>query len=413
MNSIEQNQIDIMFLTWGENIIESGLFEGQVVNQLTTIASKADLIIHLYSGIPLISRKTLFKWNKSIEFLDNITEKTRTNKIIFVRKWIPVLSTWFYSKWFQLPLYFIFHVLELRRYLKKHNISVIHCRSYPAALMAKLASRKRDVKIIFDTRGAFPEEAAYQNFFKADSSHFKVWKRLEKWLIVSTDVTLNVSYEQTKRMIREHDLPEKEQDKIRVIRTACHKFINPKVDRTGLVYVGVLGHNTWYSLERLAKTYLDFRDYFPNEKLLIVSLSSHTEIFENLEKHGVRKECIELVSANSKEELLDRIKYSRYAIIPVRKPKSATENKLVSILCGAKTADYVSCSIPLITFNEAVEVCEMIKKYEIGQVYSSENSRVDWSFGLYSERVNKNFKECYDAEFSERNQILKYIELYS
>lgn len=82
-------------------------------------------------------------------------------------------------------------ILIIRLWLRP--ASLIVARSYPAALLARLAKRLTGTPYIFDMRGLYPEECVNAGAFAADSEDHRFWKKRERQLIEDARVCLAVS----------------------------------------------------------------------------------------------------------------------------------------------------------------------------------------------------------------------------
>ncbi len=71
--------------------------------------------------------------------------------------------------------------------------SLIVARSYPAALLARLARQATGVPYVFDMRGMYPEECVNAGAFESGSADFLFWKRRELELISDAAGCLAVS----------------------------------------------------------------------------------------------------------------------------------------------------------------------------------------------------------------------------
>ncbi len=77
--------------------------------------------------------------------------------------------------------------------LWRRPASLILARSYPAALLARLAKRLAGIPYIFDMRGLYPEECVNAGAFTTDSEDYRFWKRRERQLIADAEACLAVS----------------------------------------------------------------------------------------------------------------------------------------------------------------------------------------------------------------------------
>jgi len=163
-------KIRILYITWGEVIVRNGIFRNQVVEQLKlTKRSSETFEVHLLSGMPLVNMKLLRKPMDFLKDVEAFRKKLTGEGIRFSVRMIPAVSAWFYAKKWQFPFYQLFNMGFLKRYVVKYNIEIIHCRSYQATYFALLVRDKYRLsyKVIFDTRGLFPEEGLIKHAYHA------------------------------------------------------------------------------------------------------------------------------------------------------------------------------------------------------------------------------------------------------
>lgn len=75
------------------------------------------------------------------------------------------------------------------RKARRDDIDVFHARVHTPAMMGALAKMflRRKPKLLFDIRGFFPEEYVDAGIWPADGRLYKAVKRIEKWLLRSSD----------------------------------------------------------------------------------------------------------------------------------------------------------------------------------------------------------------------------------
>ena len=101
---------------------------------------------------------------------------------------IPLLSyNFLMSPWLFL-LFLILSLPILIIYIKRNEIRTIHCRNLLSASLALLTKRimHRNINIISDFRGHYPEEGVILRRWRYNSLTFKFWKWIEKRVLVSS-----------------------------------------------------------------------------------------------------------------------------------------------------------------------------------------------------------------------------------
>lgn len=81
----------------------------------------------------------------------------------------------------------------LLSHLSRRAVSLIIARSYPAAMLARLAKRLCGLPYVFDMRGLYPEECVNAGAFGAESPDYGFWKRRERQLVGEAETCLAVS----------------------------------------------------------------------------------------------------------------------------------------------------------------------------------------------------------------------------
>lgn len=98
-----------------------------------------------------------------------------------------------YHKWPSVPatFYDIFRGILLTRWLiKKNDLKLVHARVHVPMVMAAVArklSGRKNVKLLFDIRGFFPEEYTDAGIWKENGRLYRGVKRVEKWLMKESD----------------------------------------------------------------------------------------------------------------------------------------------------------------------------------------------------------------------------------
>ncbi len=72
----------------------------------------------------------------------------------------------------------------------RYNIDLFHSRSYLAGLASAMIYKVSKTKTIFDPRSPYPEENVSAGYWQSSSFSFRLWKRLEKWIIQHSAATI-------------------------------------------------------------------------------------------------------------------------------------------------------------------------------------------------------------------------------
>jgi glycosyltransferase involved in cell wall biosynthesis len=108
---------------------------------------------------------------------------------------LPRLGT----RWLEIPL----GALAILRLVLFARVRTIHARSYVPAIMAALVRAVTPARVVFDMRGLFVDEYVLEGALVPGSGKLAFTRRLERWLLASSDVIVVVS-----ERFREHLLTE-------------------------------------------------------------------------------------------------------------------------------------------------------------------------------------------------------------
>ncbi len=106
----------------------------------------------------------------------------------------PLLPRQFNLTNLQRTLFRFWAAPALLLYLLTHRRpDLVVSRSYPAALLARIARKLYGIPYVFDLRGMYPEECVNAGVFAADSTDYHGWKNIERQLIANAARCVTVS----------------------------------------------------------------------------------------------------------------------------------------------------------------------------------------------------------------------------
>lgn len=374
---------NLLYLTWGEVIVNDGLFNNQVLEQLKQIRREDErLPMHLLSGMPLGNRYLVKGRSAFYAELAKIRAQLATAQIGFAYRWIPAVARWFHSQPYQFPFYSVGQLRYFAQHIQQHGINLVHCRSYHATRLALLARARYRLpyKVIFDTRGMFPEEAVLAGYFSATSPAYQRWKAVEQWLLTHADAVVNVSATFTDYIRTLTTNPQ-----VQTISTSTNLDLfrpNPATranqrvtlgftpqDKV-LLYVGSLGTKRgWHNLANLLAVYQLFQGEFPQSKLLIVTRSPHAPLIEALQQAGYQPADYRLVAAASPQETSDYAQAGDYAALSYYDVDSPLEQQVGRTVIASKSGEYLGVGLPMIVNQTAGAAAQLVADEGVGCVY--------------------------------------------
>ena len=292
------------------------LGQSQVIPYLAGL-SKKEYTFHLIS---------CEKKNKFLAQGDSIEKLLDENNIVWhpfsYTKSPPVLST----------LWDIFRMrrkaFELHR---KENFSIVHCRSYIAALIGLAMKRKLGVKFIFDMRGFWADERVEGGLWNLNNPVYKLvfnfFKRKEKEFFNKADYIISLTHAGEKEIHSWKNL--KQSVPIEVI-PCCADFelfspvsINQKLlqelkskfsineNDFVLSYLGSV--STWYRLDEMFRFFKFIQKKKESVKFVFITSDSHKPILNAAERIGVDKSNL-IITASARKDVPTHLALSHLSV---------------------------------------------------------------------------------------------------
>lgn len=328
------------------------LGQSQVLSYISMLANKG-YVFTLLSA----EKKDKFK-NDNVEIKKICRQYNITWLPIMYHKNPPVISTIFdmmkmYSKAWKL--------------LRSEKFDIVHCRSYPPAIIGLALKRKYRCKFIFDMRGFWADERSEGKIWNLKNPVYKIiysyFKKKEKELLLYADHIISLTH-QAKKEINTWKIKGEEKLSISVIpccvdvnlfsseninsekQIQFHEKIRIQPDEFILSYLGALG--TWYMLDEM----LDFFEILLSEKsnsrFLFITSEEKNYILNKAVDKKIPVGKITVVSAKRNEVpvWLSLANASIFFIKPVFSKKASSPTKQgeimsmgIPIVCNAGVGD--------------------------------------------------------------------------
>ena len=308
---------------------------------------------------------------------------------------------------------------------QKNNFSIVHCRSYIAALVGLELKKKYNLKFVFDMRGLWADERVDGKLWNLKNPVYKTvydyFKQKEKAFLENADYTISLTYNAKNEIlswenIRNHPI------KIAVIPCCADLDVfnknNIQEDKTQvfrnelkitkddfvLLYLGSIG--TWYLLEEMMEFFSVLKKTIPNAKFLFVTKDEHNRILKTAEKFGVQDAII--LRGGDREEIPYLIfisNFSVFFILPSYSKKASSPTKQGEIM---------AMGVPVICNTNVGDTDKIVKDYNSGILIN------DFSASSYQQAIDKmksnfNTQEIIDGAkdyFSLENGVEKYAQVY-
>lgn len=264
-----------------------------------------------------------------------------------------------------------------RKLVHQKNISIIHCRSYIAALVGLQLKKELNVKFIFDMRGFWANERADGKIWNLENPLYKFiynfFKKKERQFLENADYIISLTHNAKKEILSWPSI-QNNPVKIEVIPCCadlnlfnCKAIVNEKLaalkvslgirpDDFILLYLGSIG--TWYMLDEMMDFFGVLKQSNPNAKFLFVTKDEQSRILQSAEKVGV-KDSIIIRSGNRDEipYLIAISNYSIFFILPSYSKKASSPTKQGEIM---------AMGIPVVCNINVGDTDRIVKEYNSG-----------------------------------------------
>ena len=169
----------------------------------------------------------------------------------------------------------------------RRNAQIIHARGYISVLIAFIVSKFKNLKIIFDMRGFWPDEKVETGVWKKKNSNYFVFKFLEKQFFARADAIVSLTKVGVDR-IKEMVNIEKNKVKTKVIPTCADLELfslhNEKPKKLVMAHVGAV--ESRYEFDKTLHIFNKIQEITASE-LHIINKGEHNYIKDILEQNKI------------------------------------------------------------------------------------------------------------------------------
>lgn len=244
----------------------------------------------------------------------------------------------------------------------RHQLGIVHARSYVSSVMALALKRLINVKYLFDMRGFWADERVDGGLWPRSGRMFRVAKGFERRFLLAADHVVSLTHAAVREMQR-FDYLQGRMPPVTVIPTCADlaRFTPLPSERAGkgfiLGYVGSAG--TWYLFDETAACFAQLLRLQPDARFLIVNRGEHAYIRERLVAAGVPDTAVELTTATHAEvpRQMARMDAGVFFIKPVFSKQASAPTKL---------AEFLGCGIPCLGNSGVGDMAEVLEGERVG-----------------------------------------------
>lgn len=319
------------------------------------------------------------------------------------------------------------HLASVVRTLHRRDpVSLIHCRSYIAALVAEPFKRKHAVPWIFDMRGFWADERVEGGIWSLKNPVYRLayryFKRKEKQFFAHADQVISLTHN-GKGVIHSWEQIPNQPIPIEVIpccvdvdlfdpsrypeKAEVRQELGLRQDELVMVYLGSIG--TWYMLPEMLAFFKQLKQSRPGARFFFITGENPDAILAEAQRQGVDPQSLLIRKANREQvpRWLKACDFSIFFIKPVFSKRASSPTKQGEIM---------SMGIPIICNTAVGDTDFVIEKYRVGALisafdepaYQAVIDHLDELLALDAERIRAGAQAFYALE----KGVEKYQQVY-
>ena len=223
----------------------------------------------------------------------------------------------------------------------RHNVRIVHARSYVPALIALPVKRLTGARLLFDMRSFWADEKVDGDLWPAGGRLYRITKALEARFLKAADHVVTLTHASA-REIANFPYLRGRMPPLTVIPTCADldRFIPQEGGKGGgfvFGYVGSVG--TWYLFDEALACFRLILERRPDARLLVVNRNQHNFIRAAVAAAGIDPARLEIVAAEHCEvpAMISKMTVGAAVIKPAYSKIASAPTKL---------AEYLGCGVP-------------------------------------------------------------------
>jgi glycosyltransferase involved in cell wall biosynthesis len=389
-------RLRLLYVTYGENILQLGVLQGQVVKMLVNLRRSPEI-----DHIRLVSFVSARLWWRKKDEFQAFKEEMRGLGIDFKLAWLFAALKW---SWVSIPIMTLTNLPLVIWYAASSRADIIHARSYGAGWLSALAGKVLPCPVLFDPRDPYPDVMAHHSRWKVNGVTHRVWKCVERSILHSTAGAIGVTPDHTEELKRIggrqcHFVPN---------RADTKQFSVPyryDEEKPTLLFTGVMDL-AYYGPDVIAGHFLRMKQYIPALSLKIVTLSDTERIREGLIIAGVVASDFTIETASPQD-------------MPEKMTGSALGLHIAIRFQGpVKFAEYLSAGIPLVVVKGIDFYDDLVTREKLGVVVDPGNplsyagiTDILSEHAAYSQRCREYAQQHLDISQTAREYVTIYQQI--
>ena len=249
----------------------------------------------------------------------------------------------------------------------REGITILHARSYVAAMIAYILCRVFSVRFVFDMRGLWADERVDYRVWPVKGGLYRISKRLENAFLRAADHVVVLTDRMRTHLLSKEELGRREM-KIEVIPTCVDMAmfgnggfsdvsLNPLRNRFVFIYTGSLGE--WFLLNPMLDFFMCAREAIPGAHFLILTHGDHRTIRSLMDHRGIPSEDVTLCRADF-GDMPGYLELADAALFFLKRAYCSIGT------CPTKFAEFLASGIPVVVNSGIGDMEEIIRSERVG-----------------------------------------------
>lgn len=242
----------------------------------------------------------------------------------------------------------------------RHDLEIVHARSYVASVVALTLRNLTSVRYLFDMRGFWADERVDGGLWQRDSRLYRVAKWFERRFLLRADHVVSLTHAGVQELRKLEYLRDRAPP-MTVIPTCAdlERFRPSGTKSAGFVlgYVGSAG--TWYEFDAAAVAFAALKRHRPEARMLIINRDEHDYIRRCLAGAGIRTQDVEILSVPHADvpRHMARMTAGAFFIKPVFSKQASAPTKL---------GEFLGCGIPCLSNHGVGDMASILEGNRVG-----------------------------------------------
>lgn len=278
----------------------------------------------------------------------------------------------------------------------RHDVRIVHARSYVPSVMALLLTKLFRLKYIFDMRGFWVDERVDGGLWPAHGGLYRVGKWFERRFLLNADCVVSLTKVAVDEM-RTFPYLQGRMPRFECITTCTDLDVfqpsKEALPRTKsgrpftLGYVGSVG--VWYLFDETLRCFQMLREVMPDARFQILNRGGHDYIRERVSALSIDPAAIQIETADHAgvAEAMRQMDAGVFFIKPVYSKMASAPTKL---------GEYLGCGIPCLGNQGVGDMADVLEKERVGVALSG------FEEAEMREAIDRLLKLCQEPDIAAR-----------